>query len=267
MLEIKTSDDLSIVQVENTKGFDGHCLRAAYYFNIPNIDLNDPVSVNAIKDSHPQERQDSKAPTFALTYAGTWATLVKNCGFTEATAKSIENNYHVLYKASDEWLEDQLKLCCDKGYATVAFGLRIRTPLLARSILGNSKTLREASAEARSVGNAISGQSHGLLNNRAAIAFMQRVWTSKHKYSVFLVSLIHDAIYLIMKDDIEVVTWVNQALTEEMAWQELPEIAHPDVKLSAELDLHHPDWSHAITLPNAASEQQILNLTRKSKSA
>ena len=247
-----------------TKGFDGHCLRAAYYFRsrLQHIDLDDPVSVNSIKDTHPDERQDSKAPTFALTYAGTWITLMKNCGFTEEEAKSIEKNYHEMYKISDQWLKTQLDLCCQQGYATVAFGLRVRTPLLQRSVLGNSKTLREAEAEARSVGNAISGQSYGLLNNRAAIAFMNKVWASKHRYSIFLVSMIHDAIYLIIKDDIEVVKWVNDNLPEEMSWQELPEIQHPDVKLSAEVDLHHPTWAQAITLPNNISEEQILEICK-----
>ena len=32
MLEIKSSDELNIVQVENTQGYDGHSLRAYYYW-------------------------------------------------------------------------------------------------------------------------------------------------------------------------------------------------------------------------------------------
>ena len=245
-----------------TDGFDGHCLRAAYYFKLP-VDVNSVKEVNAIKKTHPKERQDSKAPTFALTYAGTWATLVKNCGFSEQLAKEIEANYHELYKESDAWAKEKLDLCCQQGYIDVAFGLRIRTPLLARSVLDNSKTLREAQAEARSVGNAISGQSYGLLNNRAAIAFMERVWASVFKYDVFLVSLIHDSIYLIMKDDIRVVEWVNNALTEEMSWQELPEIQHPQVKLSAELDVFYGGWHQPITLPNHASKEDILRICKE----
>lgn len=239
-----------------TDGYDGHCLRAAYYFNLP-VDVNDVNQVNALKKTHPKERQDSKAPTFALTYAGTWTTLVKNCGFTEEQAKQIEANYHELYKESDDWAKQKLDLCCKQGYIDVAFGLRIRTPLLAKSVLDNSKTLREAQAEARSVGNAISGQSYGLLNNRAAIAFMNRVWASEFKYDIFLVSLIHDAIYLIMRDSIRVVEWVNKVLIEEMSWQELPEIQHPQVKLGAELDIFYKGWHQPITLPNNATAQQI----------
>ena len=65
MLEIKSTDSIDVVRVENTQGFDGHCLRAAYYFSIPDINLTDPESVNAIKKSHPNLRRKSKAPTFA----------------------------------------------------------------------------------------------------------------------------------------------------------------------------------------------------------
>ena len=256
MLEIRPSDRISITQVSNTEGYDGHCLRAAYYFNIP-VNLNDPKAVNALKKTHPKERQESKAPTFALTYAGTWTTLVKNCGFSETQAKQIEANYHELYKESDDWAKQKLNLCCKQGYIDVAFGLRIRTPLLAKSVLGNSKTLREAEAEARSVGNAISGQSYGLLNNRAAIAFMNRVWASEFKYDIFLVALVHDAVYVIMRDNVRVVEWVNKILIKEMAWQELPEIQHPQVKLGAELDIFYKGWHQPITLPNNANAQQI----------
>ena len=239
-----------------TDGYDGHCLRAAYYFKLP-VDIDDVNQVNALKKTHPKERQDSKAPTFALTYAGTWTTLVKNCGFSETQAKQIEANYHELYKESDDWAKQKLNLCCKQGYIDVAFGLRIRTPLLAKSVLGNSKTLREAEAEARSVGNAISGQSYGLLNNRAAIAFMNRVWASEFKYDIFLVALVHDAVYVIMRDNVRVVEWVNKILIKEMAWQELPEIQHPQVKLGAELDIFYKGWHQPITLPNNANAQQI----------
>lgn len=73
MLEINSSDTVSIIQLSNTQGFDGHCLRAAYYFKDEliaegiNIDITDPKSVNILKDIKHWSRQDSKAPTFLLT--------------------------------------------------------------------------------------------------------------------------------------------------------------------------------------------------------
>lgn len=247
------------------KGYCGHCLRAAYYFReeLPHIDLDNPTSVNSIKKTHPELRQKSKSPTFLLTYGGKHYGLMSNCGFSESEAKKIEANYHELYKVSDSWVAERIAKASIDGYATVAFGLRVRTPLLAKSILGTSKTLKEAEAEGRTVGNSF-GQSYGLLNNRAAIEFMQRVWASPYKYKIFLVSLIHDSIYLIMQDSIEVVEWVNTNLIQCMQWQDLPELKHPTVKLGANLDLYYPTWANPITLPNNATRSEIRTICKAS---
>ncbi len=249
------------------KGFCGHCLRAAYYFRdeLPDIDLSDPKSVNSLKNkNHPKHylRAKSKAPTFLLTYGGSYIGLMRNCGFTEQEAKKIEANYHELYKVSDKWVEDKIDQATQDGYVTVAFGLRVRTPLLSKSVLGNSKTLHQAEAEGRTAANAL-GQSYGLLNNRAAIDFMERVWASPYRLSVLPVSLIHDSIYLLIKDDIGAVTWVNENLIDAMKWQELPELHHDLVKLGANLDVFYGGWHQPITLPNHASKEDILRICKE----
>ena len=258
-LVIPSNSTISIKKVGNTDGYDGHCLRAYYYFRdrMPDIDGTSVESINSIKKKYPELRQLSKAPTFLLTYGGSAIGLMKNCGFSEEEAKSIEANYHELYRESDEWVKERLARACNDGYVELAFGLKLRTPLLKQSILGNRSTLHQAEAEARTAGNALSGQSYGLLNNRAAVAFMKRVWASKWRTSIQPVALIHDAIYLLIDDDIECLEWVNKALIEEMSWQELPEIAHDTVKLGAELDVFYPSWENEITLPNNATLQEI----------
>lgn len=126
-------------------------------------------------------------------------------------------------------------------------------------MLGNSYTTYEAQAEARTAGNAM-GQSYGLLNNRAAVAFMKKVWASPYKYRIMPVALIHDAIYLVIEDDLEVVEFANKHLTKEMEWQGLPEIWHDEVKLGGDLDLFHPNWSHGITLPRTANKVELCNV-------
>ena len=78
----------------------------------------------------PKERQDSKAPYFALTYQGTWKTLVKNCGFTIDTAKKIEQGHKEMYKVAEQRTQEKLALASKQGYLDVAFGVRVRTPLL-----------------------------------------------------------------------------------------------------------------------------------------
>lgn len=222
--------------------------------------------INSISKKYSKFRQRSKAPTFALTFGGTTFTLKKNCGFNDEEAQQVSDRYHQLYTESDQWISDKLDECCRDGYATVAFGLRVRTPVLAKSILNTNVTARISSSEARSVGNAISGQSYGLLNNRAAVAFMNKVWASDYKYDIFPACLIHDAIYLVIRDDLSVLKWVNDNLVEEMKWQELPEIAHDQVKLGAELALFHPDWSNEILLPNYISKDGLKEVINNSLS-
>ncbi len=251
-----TTKDPNKLQVY-TQGYDGHCLRAFSYFpeRLPGI-VDTVESINSIKEKFPEIRQLSKTPTFALTYAGTYITLMKNLGFDEKTAKKIEAAYHELYRVSDRWVQAKMDQAAKDGYVDVAFGLRVRTPLLAQVLRGHRTPPYEAEAEARTAGNAL-GQSYGLLNNRAANAFMKRVWASEFRYDVMPVALIHDAVYLLVRDRSDVVAWVNQALIEEMQWQELPEIQHDEVKLGAALDLYWPTWANTLTLPNGASQDEI----------
>ncbi len=250
------------------QGFDGHCLRAAYYFRdeLLHVDVTDPVSVNSLKDTHPKLRQESKAPTFALTYQGTYITLMNNLGFSEEKAKAIEKNYHELYKVSDQYVQDKLIQASKDGYVTVAFGLRVRTPLLKQVLFNTKKMPFAAAAEGRTAGNAL-GQSYGLLNNRAANDFMKKVHNSPYREKVLPVALIHDAIYLLIIDEVEVVEWVNRELIKSMQWQELPEIKHDTVKLGAALDIYFPSWATPLTLPNNASREEIVSLcdTHKEK--
>jgi DNA polymerase-1 len=249
-------------------GFDGHALRAAYYFKEDLekegmiIDMNDPKSVNILKKLDHWARQKSKTPTFALTYQGTYHTLMANLGWPEKMAKEVEAAYHTMYKVSDDWIQDKLEQASKDGYVTVAFGLRLRTPLLAQVMWGGAKMPYEASAEGRTAGNAL-GQSYGLLNNRAAVEFWEKVWASKYRYDILPVALIHDAIYMLVKDDPEVVEWANRELIKSMQWQELPEIQHDTVKLGAALDIFWPNWANAITLPNDADQATIKKVCKE----
>lgn len=243
-----------------TDGYCGHCLRAHAYFGdqMPDIIKDNVESINSIEDKYPDLRQLSKAPTFLLTYGGTYHGLIKNCGFSKEVALQIEELYHKLYVHSDNVIAERIqKEAVEKGYVTLAFGLKLRTPLLKKTVLGNRYTTYEAQQEARTAGNAM-GQSYGLLNNRAVVEFMRIVWKSKHRYKIMPVALIHDAIYLVIEDDLETVEFANKHLTKCMEWQELPEIYHDEVKLGGDLDLFYPNWAHGITLKRTASKTEII---------
>jgi len=185
--------------------------------------------------------------------------LVKNCGFSEAVAKSIEANYHKMYIVSDQWKAAKIAKASKDGYTTVAFGLRVRTPLLNQVILGNNKTPYEAEAEGRTVGNAF-GQSYGLMNSRSGMAIMKEVRKSKYRLAIKPCAQIHDALYFRCPDDFECLKYLNDLVGKEMSWQELPEIAHDEVKLSGELDIFYPHWGAPTTLPNYISVNEIRDI-------
>ena len=192
---------------------------------------HDVARINSIKSLYPDERQDSKMPTFALTYQGTHITLMAKGGFTEEMAKQIESRYHDLYAVSDTWVDNKLQEAARVGYITAAFGLRVRTPILQQVIRGTSKTPWEADAEGRTAGNAL-GQSFCMLNTRAWVEFMQKVRVHpEYRTQVRPCAQIHDAGYAMIPDDMAVLQWVNEHLVAAVEWQNSPEIFHDIVKL------------------------------------
>ena len=247
-----------------TDGYDGHSLRAYSYFgdNMPDIDPTSVVSINSIAKKYPEYRQDSKVPTFLLTYAGTWKGIMEQCGFSVEKAKSIEEKYHELYVVSDQWIADKLQQATRDGYVTVAFGLRLRTPLLHQVILGTRVTPFEATAEGRTAGNAL-GQSYCLLNTRAGVEFNTKVKASKYRLDIKPCAHIHDAQYFIIRDDLKVVSYVNKHLVKAVEWQDDPAIWHDEVKLGGELSIFYPTWKDEIVIPNGANENDIPGVIEK----
>jgi len=264
MISALTTKDRNKIKVY-TDGYCGHCLRAFSYFSDQCPDIIDTVeSINSIKKLYPDLRQESKGPTFALTYQGTWHTLVNNLGFDKDKAQAIEKGYHALYEESDQYVQNRLQQASKDGFVEVAFGLRVRTPLLKQVVFGTDSVPYEAKAEGRTAGNAL-GQSYGLLNNRAMNTFMEKVRASKYRLDILPVGQIHDAGYYLIRDDADVMHFANQGITEAMAWQELPEIQHPRVKLGAQLDIFWPDWAHSVTLPTTATKEEIINICATAK--
>lgn len=247
-----------------TDGYDGHCLRAYAYFGDQMEDIKDDSveEINSIEVKYPDLRQRSKAPTFALNYGGTYVTLVSDVGLPVEQAHEIEARYHELYKASDEYTQYVISKASANGYITLAFGLRLRTPVLGRVPYGPRMPYK-AIEEGRSAYNADS-QSWGLLTNRAVIELRQRLLKAPEyiQNSILILNAIHDASYYLVRDDLEVIKWLNDNLIECMQWQESPEIASKDVLMEAELDFGY-NWADMVTLKNNASLEEIREVRNK----
>lgn len=251
-----------------TDGYDGHSLRAFTYYDdqMPDIDPNSVDSINSIEVRYKPLRQESKTPTFLLTYGGTYIGMMAQCGFSKEKAQLIEQRYHQMYEVSDQWVSSKLDEATKTGYVTIAFGLRLRTPKLAQVVRGTSKTPYEAEAEGRTAGNAL-GQSWCLLNSRAWIEFMEKVRKSPHRNTIRPCAQIHDAGYALVKDDIGALLFTNEHLTKAVQWQDHPDIAHPEVKLSGELSIFYPNWSEEIHVPIGASREEIFRVIDENLSA
>jgi DNA polymerase-1 len=247
-----------------TDGYDGHCLRAYSYFgeDMPDINPDSVDSINSIAVKYKALRQDSKTPTFLLTYGGTWIGIVGQCGFPETKARKIEARYHELYVESDEWIQARLDEASKVGYVTGAFGLRVRTPLLKQVIRGTNHTPYEAEKEGRTAGNAL-GQSWCLLNTRASVEFMRGVRNSKYRNSIRPIAHIHDAQYMIIPDDLETLLYVNKHLVKAVEWQDHPAITHDRVKLGGEVSVFWPSWAQEAVIPNGANKVVVLDTIAK----
>ena len=183
---------------------------------------------------------------------------MKSAGLPESVAKQVEQRYHTTYKVSIDWINRVLDKAHTTGYVVGAFGLKIRTTILKKTIK-SSKMSYPAKAERKSAGNAVT-QSYGLLNSRATNEFMQRVWRSHYKYLILPCAQIHDATYFTWRDNPGITKWVNDNLIDCMRWQDLPELYHPTVKMDAELDLYWPDWKSKVTLSTDISTDEIKTL-------
>ena len=246
-----------------TDGFDGHCLRAFRYFGkyMHGIDPSDPASINSIEQLFPKFRNKSKAPTFALQYGGTAYTLTKNCNLPTHEAEAIENAYHDLYKVSDAFMNDNLKFAHKHGYVECAFGLRLRTPLLQKSVIQSSNMPYQAKAEGRSANNAIT-QSWGLLINRALIEADQ-IWNaSEYRESILLCNTIHDSTYGLVRNDPETVKFLNDTIVSAMEWNDHIKIKSAEVPMVAKLELGH-SWDRMLSIENRISADKIAKIIKK----
>ena len=293
MAALLTKDPFKLAPYTN--GYDSHCLRAYAYYKDQMPDILQateqdqcyqaevdgktvlyigseglpanavPISwqefnvgqINSIQTKYKSLRQASKTVSFALQYGGTWKTLVTNCGLSEYQAKEIEARYHELYKVADAWTQQKLEKASRLGYAELAFGLRLQTPILKQIILSAEQSMPwEAHKEMKTAANALV-QSYGLLNTRATTAFMQKVWSSPFAKEILPIAQIHDATYFVARNRLEVLHFINKELIEEMEWNDIDDIKHPQVRPSAQLELFWPDWNSGIKLPTNTSMEEL----------
>lgn len=218
--------------------------------------------INSIKKKYKHLRQESKGYTFALTYNCIAKTLETKFGASKEKAEKIYKAFHSLYHVSDEWVQSKIETAFSHGYVVGAFGLKLRTPKMSKSMKADLDKNFAVGEEFRTAANAL-GQSYGLLNSRSGVEFNRSVRNSPYRYDIRPICQIHDAQYFIIKDDPDVFLFCNEGLVKADSWQELPEIKHPDVHLGGELSIFYPTWGEEFVVPNHVSKEELLSLTDK----
>ncbi|QGH72761.1 MAG: DNA polymerase [Podoviridae sp. ctLUJ1] len=249
-------------------GYDGHSFRAFNYFPEELQEIVNEVKlaktlaervaiINSIETRYKKVRSKGKPPTFLLQYLGTAYGLVRQCGFTQEEADKLVANYYSLYAVSAEWLDAEIKKVVDKGYAELAFGLRIYCYGITKVLLDSARTPRAVQEYIRTLGNAIGGQSYGQITVDAGYKFLKRVYDAGMENVVKSVATIHDAAYVMWKDEPHITEWVNRNLIECMTdLSEVPELVG-DIPIPAQLEVFLPNWATPIKLPNNIKAEDI----------
>ena len=249
-------------------GYDGHSFRAFNYFPEELQEIVNEVKlaktkeervaiINSIETRYKKVRSKGKPPTFLLQYLGTAYGLVRQCGFTQEEADKLVANYYSLYRVSAEWLDAEIKKVVEKGYAELAFGLRIYCYGITQVLLDSPRTPRAVQEYIRTLGNAIGGQSYGQITVDAGYKFLKRVYDAGMENDVKSVATIHDAAYVMWRDDPVITEWVNHNLIECMTdLSDVPELVG-DIPIPAQLEVFLPNWATPIKLPNNIKAEDI----------
>ena len=231
-------------------GFDGHSLRALAFFpeelaelGLGDLDFDDPESVNRIQTEAESIRSNAKPISFLKQYGGGASKIQKVMKCSAARASEINDAYDDLYRVSLRFNARNNDFARANGHVECAWGLKLHTPRI------NSNDQKTQSSEERSSNNAVT-QSWGMLMNRAFIEFDQRIEDAGMSEDIKLINTIHDAVYMLIREDAEVVEWANTNLVECMMWQDHEKL-ESDIKMSANLEIGNT-WKDQIEFPNKA---------------
>jgi DNA polymerase-1 len=237
---------------EFSDGYDGHSLRCSVFFKEELeerglfLDPTDPSSINRIKEEASDLRDDSKPISFLKQYGGGISKIMKVMGCGRERATAINDSYDELYSATLKYSQKNAMFARQHGYVIGAYGIKLRTP----GIYSADDGIR--SSEERSLNN-MTVQSWGLLTNRAGIKMQEAIERDRMEDKVILINQIHDALYLLIRDDPEVIKWTNDNLIKYMVEDFVEDQPIP---LTAELDIGY-SWKNQITLPNGIGIAEI----------
>lgn len=221
--DLSSLEDRVMASISNCKSkiyeyeakLDGHSFRAAAYFKSIleergiMINMDDPSSVNSVKDLAPDLRQESKAPTFAMAYGGSHKPVMNALKCSKSKAEGIVEAYKALYPELEEFAEETLHLAKTQGYVQGFFGLKLRCPNI------RADDRETTSKMGRTLGN-MRIQSSAMLTVQAVRYLQELIENMGLVKDVKINATIHDSIYLMIRPTPDVLQFVNTNLIKFM---------------------------------------------------
>lgn len=236
-------------------GLDGHCLNAYGYFKDEVAEYM-PITGNTttdvkefyrlVEEGHSELkaiRQKGKPATFGLSYGAFPLKVSRTLKISLPAAQAIFDSYHnELYSGITDYRENYvLPTAAANGRIHIGMGCYLKTDNADRDI----RTLHNASIQFWSILTLLTiNKMHQLIDEKG--------WQEE----VQCISTIYDSIYYVVKEDSEIIKWVNDNLVRIMVQDYVKDQAIPN-EATAEVGR---DWSTMVQVPHNASEPKILEL-------
>lgn len=248
-------------QAPFTYGVDGHCLNSYYYFK-DEIEAILPREANEeiytyIKRYHKEIengnkalkkiRQKSKSCSFALAYLCFPPKLAKTAKISLEKAEEIHKAYHTsLYPKVSLLANNTVSEAKSKGYRHYGLGFKMYSSNPDK----DNRTLHNCN-----------GQFWSILTLLTINKLHKLIDKNNLQDDVKVISTIYDSIYLLVKDNIATIKWVNDTVIPIMLTDFIEDQV---VKNEASFDIGY-NWSSLVAISNNATGIEIAKARNKAK--
>lgn len=231
-----------------------HSFHATRYWPEAFPDFEDTVEYYAsVKNTHPDERNRSKGPTFLMQFGGGPQKLARTLKCPQPEADAIFYAYHnELYPDMKVYNTNVGVFAEQNGYVELGLGLRLLCPSV------KSYDEQTKSSALRSVANA-TVQFWDVLTLIGIEKFQKHIEEAGYIGRVIMHSTIYDSVYMEIENTPEIIQWVNKVLIEDMVEDYMED---QPVKLKANLDVTAEEgtWADLVELPNGDALSQIYRM-------
>jgi DNA polymerase I-like protein with 3'-5' exonuclease and polymerase domains len=223
------------------KGVDGHSLAAMFYWSdVAKAALEFKVLVDAKNATLVELRSRGKRISFGLAYGAFPKKVAASAKIPMEEAEKIFNAYHEeLYPGVTAYREDYVLPTAQKqGYIHLGLGFRLYT--------------ENATKDIRSLNNGTC-QFWSILTALTINKLHQLIDQNNLQNDILVTATIYDSIYLCVRDDPEIIQWLNKCIVPIMETQFME---GQILGNSADLEIG-PSWAKLYKLPHNATIEEI----------